>query len=307
MDKNTPLDHSETCRARIGRVWIKIADLTIALVSDHPALQLGVEGAMRKFLVHETAPDVSVRAVWGDVPDDPGGEIVFDSGGLWRLYRQDETYRFRFASPAVGPLPYKIAGFDSSFCRGEVRLQRRYFNCERPIYPLEYPLDELLMINLLAGGKGVELHACAVIDSAGNGHLFTGQSGAGKTTIARLWEQERGAQVLSDDRIILRRLGGKLWLYGTPWHGEAKLSCPTRVPLTHVYFLRHGQQNELITQPAAEALGRLFTCSFPPFYNRQALDFTLDFLAQVVAAVPCDELRFLPDRRVLACIRQQTG
>ena len=73
--------------------------------------------------------------------------------------------------------------------------------------PLEYPLDELLLQGLLARGRGAEIHACGIADGSGRGLLFVGQSGAGKTTMARLWEGERGITVLSDDRIILRRVG----------------------------------------------------------------------------------------------------
>lgn len=182
-----------------------------------------------------------------------------------------------------------------------------YFNDDHAVYPLEYPLDELLMINILAGGKGVEVHACAVIDPLGNGHLFAGESGAGKTTMAKLWQQEEGVVILNDDRSILRNIGGRLWIYGMPWHGEAGLAYPARAPLPRIYFLHYGQKNELVPQKAPEALGRLFAYSFPPFYSPEALDFTLAFFEEVETAVPCDELRFLPDQRVIEFIRRQTA
>jgi hypothetical protein len=193
-----------------------------------------------------------------------------------------------------------------SFTFGEVHLHRHYFPQDRSVYPLEYPLDELLMIHLLSGGKGVQVHACAVIDSLGNGLLFAGQSGAGKTTLAKLWRQEGEVVILNDDRIILRHTGGTLWMYGTPWHGEAGFAHPARVPLRRIYFLRHGQKNEIVSLQPAEAVGRLFAHSFPPFYSLAGLDFTLGFFEEVVTAVPCDDLRFLPDQRVIEFIRHQT-
>ena len=250
-------------------------------------------------------PDVSVLAAWGDLRDEYHGKMVFDSGGLWQLYRQDGTYCFRFTSPAFGRSPYKIACFDPPLPLERSTCTVITFRYDRSVYPLEYPLDELLMIHLLAGGKGVQVHACAVIDSSGNGHLFAGQSGAGKTTMAKLWQQEEEVVILNDDRIILRNIEGRLWMYGTPWHGEAGLAHPARAPLTRIYFLRHGQKNEIVPQRAAEALGRLFAHSFPPFYSPEALDFTLGFFAEMVTAVPCDELRFLPDKRVIEFIGQQ--
>jgi hypothetical protein len=307
MARGLQVGNAQVAGGGVGKIWIKIADLTISLVGDSPGLKLGVEGAMHRFLVGESASDVQLRAGWADLHPDQRGEMLFDSGGLWQLFCQNGIYCFRFTSPVIGPLPYKTAAFDPRFTAGEVSLHRPYFSCDRPVYPLEYPLDELLMIHLLAGGKGAEVHACGVLDASQHGQLFVGQSGAGKTTMATLWQQAAGSAILSDDRIMLRHLEGRFWIYGTPWHGEAGLACPARAPLTRIYFLRHGRHNQVVRQTASEALGRLFACSFPPFYDPEALDFTLGFLQKVVTTVPCDELRFLPDQRVVEFIRQQTA
>jgi hypothetical protein len=156
------------------------------------------------------------------------------------------------------------------------------------------------MINhFLARGKGVEIHACGVLDSQGWGHLFVGQSGAGKTTIAKLWESEIGVTVLSDDRIILRKMENTIWMYGTPWHGDAGLASPERAEVKGIYFLRHGKENELIAINRADSIGHLFACSFPPFYSREGIDFTLGFLESVVKEVPCYELKFTPNKSVV--------
>jgi hypothetical protein len=197
----------------------------------------------------------------------------------------------------LGPVPYKVASFDREFTSGEVCLHHPYFPLRPPLYPLDYPLDELLLVNLLAQGRGVDVHACGAVDSKGNGHLFVGQSGAGKTTLARLWQNQSGITIFSDDRIILRREGTALWMYGTPWHGEAELASPGRAPITRVYFLSKGIKNELVPLRKSDAASRLFACSFPPFYSREGLDFTLSFLEEVVKKIPCYELRFLPDER----------
>ena len=283
--------------------YVRIADITIALIGDGPELKLHVEGPTKQFLIDPADPDVSVRAAWGDLSVENGRGKIFDSGGPWQLYHHDGAYRFRFTSSAVGPFPYKVACFNPGFTNGEIYLNRHYLNRGRPLYPLEYPLDELLMLNLLAKGLGVEVHACGIVDDQGNGHLFLGQSGAGKTTMARLWQNIEGVQILSDDRIILRQMGTDIWMYGTPWHGEAELACPAQVRLARVYFLRHGQKNELVRQREAEAAARIFACSFPPFYNPEALEFTLGFLEEVIEAIPCYELRFLPDDRVVGFLQ----
>ena len=285
------------------RFFLRIAGLVIDVLSDDRELRLRVEGAGNSFLVSPTDSDIKVLARWGDLSSERRGEKIFDSGALWQVYSENTSYQFYFTSTTLGPVPYKIARFDREFTSGEVYLHHPYFTRSQPLYPLEYPLDELLVINLLATGKGAEVHACGVKDSEGDGHLFIGQSGAGKTTLARLWENSPGITVLSDDRIILRREGPSLWMYGTPWHGEAELASSDRTLLKRVYFLSKGIKNELIPLRATDAAGRLFACSFPPFYSQQRLDRTLTFLVEVAETVPCYELRFLPDEKVLELIR----
>jgi hypothetical protein len=231
------------------------------------------------------------------------GKKLFDPGCLWQLYNQNGSYLFSFTTPVCGVSPYKIAHFDHNFTWGEIHLHRPYFDPSKPLDPLGTPLDQLLFTNLLARGRGAEVHACGVVDPLGNGHLFVAQSEGGKSTIARLWHKHEGVTILSDDRIILRKLDGGIWMYGTPWHGDAGLASPARAPLTSIYFLEKGRENELMPIRRTAAAARLFACSFPPFYSREGLDFTLGFLGEVTNAVPCYELRFVPDQHVVDFIQ----
>jgi hypothetical protein len=289
-----------------GALTVSIGDIRIALISHEPDLWLQVQGATKRFLVDNDDADVIVRAWWGELRDPAAGNKTFDSGGLWTLYQQSSNYLFRFTSPVFGTLPYKQLCLSSDFTSGDVVLNRDYFDHRYPVDPLEYPLDELVMMNLLTLGRGVEVHACGVEDSDGRGYLFVGQSGAGKTTTARLWHKAHGIQVLSDDRIILRCLEGRIWMYGTPWHGEAKFAFSTRTPVTQIFFLGRGENNEVVPVRPPEAVARLMACSFVPFYNASALDHVLAFFEHMTKTIPCGELRFAPDERVLEFVREHT-
>jgi hypothetical protein len=302
MSKNLEIDKSQQLDDCVNRLGLRIADISIAINSNDPELKLQLEGTKNKFLTDEANPDVRIRAALGELSEDIIGEKLFDSGSLWQLYNYDGSYIFRFTSLAFGSHPYKVAYFNQDFTYGEVYLHRPFFQNGRPIDPLGYPLDELLTVNLLAKGRGAEVHACSVVDS-GQGHLFVGQSRAGKTTMARLWKDEPGVAVLSDDRIVLRKLDNNIWIYGTPWHGEAGFASPDRAPLTKIYFLSKGMKNELVPISKADAVGRLFVCSFPPFYNQEALNFTLRFFEEVVKSIPCYELKFVPDKQVVEFIQ----
>ncbi len=165
------------------------------------------------------------------------------------------------------------------------------------------PTMELLMINYLAQGQGVTIHACG-IEHNGNGLLFTGKFGGGKSTLAQLWNEAAVRQLLSDDHSIIRQKNGQFWMHGTPWHGVAKFGSPGGVKLGHCFFLRLGKTNTLEKLGATRAVRNLLTCCFPPFWDAKGMAFTLDIFSQMVNAISCHELRFVPDGRMIEMINQ---
>jgi hypothetical protein len=289
LEQNSPKDTDRAC--------LEIAGIRVAIDCADPEMMLGTSETIQKFSVDKADAHVNIRVFWGTPDVLANGRKLFDSGSLWQLYSNGEKYQFRFFSPSFGALPYQVATFSPDFISGETYL-RRNIGSGRLTYPFEYPLNELLFINLLSQGRGVEVHAAGVIDPQGNGRLFLGQSGAGKTTISRLWEGLKGVQILSDDRIILRNEQGRVWMHGTPWHGEGRMALPARAPLTQLCFLRHARRNVLIPQGKAEAVARMFACSFPPFFSAEGIDFTMKFFQAIGDTVPCYELGFLPNESV---------
>ncbi len=249
--------------------------------------------------MNEKTPDSIVFADVKDSLTDISGEPLFDSGALWKLYFQEDQYHFSFISPLLGSQPYKLASFNRDFTCGHISMQRRTDRLDQNSDPLEYPLDELLILHLLSQGLGVEVHACGLIDSFGNGVLFVGQSGAGKTTMAGLMQKQPQVKILSDDRIILRKNNGKIWMHGTPWHGESKYAAPEEAELKKIFFLKQNPKNEILPLKKSDAVARLFACSFPLFYNTSAVDFMLSFYEETVKEVPSFELRFVHNDEII--------
>ena len=291
-----------------GRFLIRIADITCAISGADPSLRMNIDRSLHNFLVQGSQPDVAIEAKIRDLSAfKDNGDLIFDSGAVWRLYQQNGTCSFCFQSPLLGPAPYKIARMRRDFTQGEILIHGPFYEMKQSVYPLEYPLDELLFINFLSLGLGVEVHACGLVDSLGIGRLFLGQSTAGKTTMARLWEDDPGVTILSDDRIILRKIDNQIWMYGTPWHGEAGFASPTRAPLNEVYFLEKGMRNQISPLKEAESASRFFGCCFPLFYSRDAVDFTLRFFDEVAKTVPCHELTFLPNKTTVEFLFTQSA
>ncbi len=281
---------------------LRVADIATRVIWDDPDLAIAVSDTVRPFLAPDAPPDVRIRLARTGRLEEPCGEKLFDSGLVWRLYRDGDDFAFSFTSASLSPVPYKLARFNSSFTEGTLWLGEPFQPAEGALDPFEFPLPELLMIHQLSRGRGVEIHGCGVIDADGRAYLFAGQSGAGKSTIARLWRRN-GAVILSDDRVVLRLRDDRVTIYGTPWHGEDAFADPRSAPLSRMFFLDHGHENRLRPIEGAAAVARLFACSFPPFYDEDGLRFTLELLADLDRRLPSAVLSFAPDEQVIAFVR----
>ncbi len=288
------------------RFAARIGDVSLGISCEPPGMALVPDDGLTAFLVEEPRCDMEFEAAWSEDFGTVPGELIFESGGLWQLFRDSQGYCFRFATPYLGTQPYKQARVSHDFSSGRIELQRAYFPQDGAVNPLEYPLDELLWIHKLSQGEGVEVHGCGIVTPQGRGLLLAGHSGAGKSTSARLWARKNNARVLSDDRIILRRREGRLTMHGTPWHGDAGVAEAAACPLDAIFVLAHSTLNCLRPIGRAAAAAELFARSFVPHHSPEALAFILQFFAEVTSEVPCCEFEFVPNfTAVEALLREE--
>jgi hypothetical protein len=231
------------------------------------------------------------------------GQKIFDSGGVWKLYSNDNKFIFTLSSPLDAPKPYSLAVLDRDFKKGEIYCTNLNPSSTTIPGPLNYPMDELLMVNILSKGKGMLLHSNCVVDR-GNGMLFTGTSGAGKSTMAEIWKGRDGVDVLTDERVVIRRENGKFFAYGTPWHGTAKIHSPEKALLKKIFFIKHGNENSAKLLNKTDAASRLVVRAFPTYWDAPGMKFTLDLATNIIENVPCYELPFLPDETVIDFVRR---
>jgi hypothetical protein len=287
-----------------SRIHLRIAGLTISLETDSVGPPIHVEGVLNSFVVTDGQPDIAVRATWGTLDTPPRGRLLFDSGGVWQLHEDGGNFVYSFSSPSFANGFYRRASFDRDFRQGVVTLDRASFANRPAAFPLEYPLDELMVINRLTAEDGIEVHGCGVVDVSGQGYLFAGQSGAGKSTIARLWANA-GATVVSDDRVVVRAVGDGLAMHGTPWHGDAEFAEPIAAPLSAILMLRKAPRHALVPLPVVHRAALLFSCTFPVFHSTVALERTLALLGRLVGTVPVSALEFAPTADVVSFVRGQ--
>jgi hypothetical protein len=124
---------------------------------------------------------------WVDELPPTSARKLFDSGSVWRVYEDGAHLQFDFSAATLGVPPYKRLFVDEFFRHATVQVNRECFPEECATSPLEYPLDELLVIHRLTQERAIELHGVGIVGPDGATNLFVGHSGAGKSTTARLW------------------------------------------------------------------------------------------------------------------------
>lgn len=280
----------QTSRFRVGGVSVQLAGFSGGDVA--------LDRSLEPFRVGGGAPDINIRVEWAARIAATEGRELFDSGSVWRLFRDDSGFQFDFSAPVLGENPYKRLLVDEEFRHCSLFLSSECL-AKRGTAPLEYPLDEVLITHRLTQERAIELHGVGILGPNGAGNLFVGHSGAGKSTTARLWAAHEDAEILSDDRIILREHSGQIFMYGTPWHGEAAFASPAKAPLHRVCILEHGQGNVLTRLSPSQVVTELFARSFVPFHRHDYVDSALEFLQRVAGSVPCYRYSFEPDQRAV--------
>lgn len=279
----------------LKQLKISIGDIGISVTANN---KFKIDNTYSLFL-SQNHQEVILRAHYGDIPQIELGEKIFGNQ-VWDLYHSSEKAILRIHYPGSRSTSVdKLGVFPLDFESGDIYMGRKTSQID---FPLSYPLDQILMINLLSQGRGILIHSCG-IDDNGEGMLFAGSSMAGKSSIARLVINKKGVKVLNDDRVIVRKKDGGFWIYGTPWHGDVKECLPETAPLKKICFIKHGKKNRIKKIAPREATSRLTVCSFPTFWDKKGMEFTLQFCAELARKVPCYELGFVLDESVLDFVR----
>ena len=275
---------------------INIGDILFAIEPESDRFPVEIPPAYQAFLADGTAG--IHLGLHSGLPQVALGNKDFDSPPIWSLYRNGNKSFIKIFESYSDLRRLLLLSL-------QLKRADLYFAapCGHGADPFFGPTMELLMINYLAQGYGVIMHACG-LDVNGKGMLFIGESGAGKSTLANLWDREKAATVLSDDRTIVRHMDGDFRMYGTPWHGEAKFGSPRGVKLEQIFFLRHSRKNGIQPLTRVESVLRMLQCSFPPYWDAAGMEFTMGFFEKVATHVPFHELLFEPDKRVIDFIKR---
>ncbi len=174
-----------------------------------------------------------------------------------------------------------------------------------------YSLDSVLRIVhslIIAERGGFLLHSASAIcraPSAGfsdRAYLFSGVSGAGKTTMTRLAPPD--ITLLTDEMSYLRPNRDGYSAFGTPFAGELARSGENRsAPVAALFFLEQGPENRIEELPSPEAVRRLMRNILFFAEDQGLVNMLFATACDFVARVPIRRLTFYPDARVWDLVR----
>ena len=168
--------------------------------------------------------------------------------------------------------------------RTEVTFARRY----RESLSTQTVLEAASLFDILADAGMLVLHSSYIVTRQGQGILFSGPSGIGKSTQAALWQRYAGAEIVNGDRALVRPDTGTV--SGVFYAGTSGISRNVTAPLQAVALLEQGSENRITALRPQEAFARLLSqCAY---YQRDAASAArmTELAALLVTNVPVRQL-----------------
>lgn len=154
---------------------------------------------------------------------------------------------------------------------------------------------------------GISLHASTVV-ADGLAWLFTGRSGAGKSTHSALWLRNvPGCSLLNDDNPVLRLTGDTVMVYGSPWSGKTPCYRNAGYPAAGAVRIVKAEENRFIPQHDVAAFSLLLPGCSAIRGDRALFDALCDTLAKIPASVPVGILECRADAEAVAVCRDGLG
>lgn len=269
------------------KYYITISGLSMA-ISTPEAVYWWEE--LRPFLMPVPADSVQVdyKIEFGICPVRTG--IFLGDYTGFSFYRSGDEYLIKMKDVRAGHGQVVALVLSPADMKGRIYLPEYYQNHKKE----ELNFSAFLGIEIILPiFHRIMMHASAVC-CHGEGILFTGPSGMGKSTQAELWRRWRGAEILNGDRAILQ-LGNEIKVWGSPYAGSSRIyrneSCPVRA----IVLLGQGPQNEIHALSGKEKIAALYPRFLLAQWDENLLHKQLGMLEEVIQRIPVYHFVCRPD------------
>jgi hypothetical protein len=288
--------------------YYQIAGITIRVESELPISNITFGPRFKPFEMNKPGEDIITLRHHFILPEPRAqnfGEEVYRKPP-WAIYRKGNSWIYVGISPDPEDKDIDmVAVFNRDHSHGMIyhgETRKDLFEAGNLTALTLFPSDQILLARVLADRSGCYFHAAgAILD--GKGLLFVGHSDAGKSTMANMLKGK--AEILCDDRIIVRERPEAFRIYGTWSHGDVPEVSPSSAPLKAVFFLEQAKQNRLIPmEDKRQRFKKLLPHLIKPLETRDWWEKMLNLTGKIAGSVPCYFLEFDKSGGILDLLRK---
>lgn len=287
---------------------LDIAEYRILFQSKEQAFRLVPSSPQVSFISPGKQYDIAVNVSRGPVKIPAGTEVVFEAPYVEEVNGVPVTKKDKFWKVikhgdyilvyTTMPLSETINEAMMVIRPGEKSWDIIIDTEDKEINPIAYPLDGLLFYYITALNGDIFIHGSGV-ECDRKGFLFTGPSGTGKTTIAKLFD-DAGAYVIHDDRLIIRKINGRFVMFNTPVY---ELERSNYTHLDAIYTIAHGKENSIAVPGNVESLTSVMANCIQHHWNADLIGRLTGSIKDMTENVVVKHLEFVPDRSAVDFIR----
>lgn len=193
--------------------------------------------------------------------------------------------------------------------KGKTRLELSHDQTDNVLYiPQEcaqecirYLFSMLGMELILLRYNRICMHG-ALVRYQGEGLIFTGPSGMGKSTQSNLWEKYENAEILNGDRVILQEAEQMIG-HGSPYAGSSGIYQREQAPIKAIIMLKQAKENHIEPLTGMEAFKTLLP-RFLVFSVNEYTETLYDMIQKIIKEVPIYLLSCRPDQEAVELVKE---
>ena len=277
--------------------FLFLAGFCLRFLSERP---LNIDPVLTNFIISPPVEaDITVRVTWDwEHAALPASDMI-GQDAILNYYDEGEV---RYCITQGGPKgPLACTSYSPDFRRIICSINEKPFRI--PLKSLGSVLRMLPMREIFLHFGALFLHASQVA-YRGRGVLFTAPSGTGKTTQAKLWQRYRGAEIICNDRTLIRKADGAWHTYGYPMDGSEPVRSSDVNTLGAVVLLEQGKVNEVRPLRPGKAASLLMGQTVIDGWSTEARTAAMELLLALLSDVPVYRLTCTPDEQAVEVLEE---
>jgi len=235
-------------------------------------------------------PAASERVFHAPFVEEKDGILIHSNPNFWSVWKLNSELYIKTIFPLSSYPKNGVLRFSLAEMEWDLWMETEKNDTD----PLEYPLDGLILYYLTVIKNDIMIHASGV-NYAGKGFLFSGVSGKGKSTMARLWG-DWGAKVIHDDRLIVKKSGDVYRMFNTPVYEN---DDPSDSKLNRIFIIEHSNENRVIQLKEASAVSQVMANCVQHPWSTAIISQLSQSISEMCNIIPIYRLQFKPEQSVI--------